>query len=260
VHGTANIVASCLRHATPRLVHVSSIGILDHAGRDLSAPVTETSPLEPRPAARGAYTRTKLEAEATVQAAIRDKALPAVVLRPGQIFGPGAQDVTPNGVVGLAGRWLAVGDGRRTIPLVFVDDVVDALLAAAAKPDAVGRTFHVVDPDAVSRDAYLARYQRWRGRHRPIHAMPGWLFYTLACGVEAIGRLVGREVPLTRYRVRSLRPLDGIVTTAAREGLGWSPRMGLQRGLDQTFGSVSDGGALGDARAPTLGRDHGSPP
>src|SRR3546814_12618178 len=98
--------------------------------------VTQDYPVEPHPDLRGAYTRTKLAAEREVLDAIRDHALPAVIIRPGQIFGPGAETSTPNGVVSLAGRWVAVGSGRRTIPLVYVDDVGDAILLAAEKDPA----------------------------------------------------------------------------------------------------------------------------
>src|SRR3546814_8531654 len=75
------------------------MGVLDHAGRKPGMAVTEDYPVEPHPDLRGAYTRTKLAAEREVLDAIRDHALPAVIIRPGQIFGPGAERSTPNGVV-----------------------------------------------------------------------------------------------------------------------------------------------------------------
>jgi nucleoside-diphosphate-sugar epimerase len=54
-------------------------------------------------------------------------------------------------------------------------------------------------------------------------------------GVELLGKILKRDVPLTRYRVRSLRPLAGFDTRAAREELGWTPRIGVEGGLDATF-------------------------
>jgi nucleoside-diphosphate-sugar epimerase len=58
----------------------------------------------------------------------------------------------------------------------------------------------------------------------------------LAWGVELLGKLLKRDVPLTRYRVRSLRPLARFDLTAARTRLGWTPRKGVRVGLDETFG------------------------
>ena len=198
--------------------------------------MNEQSAYEPHPDKRGAYTRTKLAAERCVLDAIRDRGLPAVVVRPGQIFGPGAERVTPNGTIALAGRWIAVGDGTQTLPLVYRDDAVDALLLAAERPDAAGRMFNVVDPDELPQQDYLRRC-RQALPDLGVSRSPTGLFMLLAHGVELLGRLLKREVPLTRYRVRSLRPLANFDGTAAATVLGWSPKVGVQRGLDLTFGT-----------------------
>jgi predicted dehydrogenase/nucleoside-diphosphate-sugar epimerase len=236
VWGTRNVVEACKAHATGRLVYVSSMSVFDHAGRDPSARMTEDSAFEPHPQWRGAYTQTKLTAEDCVRHAIQADGLPAVILRPGQIFGPGAERVTPNGVIALAGRWIAVGSGAQTIPLVYAEDVVDALVLAAEAPAAIGRTFNVVDPQPITQQAYLARCKRRLGDELKIVRVPTWVFMGLGFGVEMLGKALKREVPLTRYRVRSLRPLANFDTSAAQEGLGWMPATGIDKGLDVTFG------------------------
>ena len=236
VWGTRNVVDACLKHGSRRLVYVSSMSVFDHAGRAADAVMTEASAYEPHPEWRGAYTQTKLNAERHVRDAVERHGLPAVMLRPGQIFGPGAEKVTPNGVIGLAGRWVAVGSGAQTLPLVYIDDVVDALVQAADAPQAVGRMFNIVDTSAVTQEAYLQRAQRKLGGELKRLRVPTWTFLLLGWGVELLGKLLKREVPLTRYRVRSLRPLANFDTTAAREQLGWTPRVGVEQGLDATFG------------------------
>ncbi|MGY0798304.1 NAD-dependent epimerase/dehydratase family protein [Lysobacter sp. A286] len=236
VWGTRNVVAACREHGSRRLVYVSSLSVLDHAGRDPASTVDEASAYEPRPGLRGAYTRTKLIAERMVVEAARE-GLPAVVIRPGQIFGPGAERVTPNGVVALAGYWIAVGDGAQTIPLVYLDDVVDALVLAADAPGAVGAIVNVVDPQPVTQADYLARCQHKLGSDLRMFRVPTGIFMVLGTGVELLGRLLRREVPLTRYRVRSLRPLANFDGAAASRLLGWKPRTGVVHGLDRTFGA-----------------------
>ena len=100
--------------------------------------------------------------------------------------------------------------------------------------------FNIVDPHVVSQQAYLARAKTPRLR---ILRTPVWLFMLLGWGVEQLGKLLRRDVPLTRYRVRSLRPLANFEGSAARDVLGWSPRIGVARGLDLTFGSDQAGTA-----------------
>lgn len=247
VWGTRNVIDACLRHGTRRLVYVSSLSVLDHAGRDPGIQVHETSACEPHPQRRGAYTQTKLQAEREVLEAAHARGLPAVVIRPGQIFGPGAERVTPNGAIALAGRWIAVGDLSRTLPLVYRDDVVDALLLAAEAPGVDGRVFNVVDPEAVTLQQYLDRV-RARLPDLPLLNAPEWLFMALARGVEFLGTLLKRDVPLTRYRVRSLRPLANFDLSAARDLLGWVPKVGVRAGLERTFGTrVTSRAASADA-------------
>lgn len=235
VWGTRNVIDACLAAGTARLVYVSSLSVMDHAGRDPAQPMREDSAYEPHPQWRGAYTQTKLAAERMVLDAIARHALPAVILRPGQIFGPGAEKVTPNGTIALAGRWLAIGKGSQSIPLAYVDDVIDALLLAAQAPAAVGKVFNIVDPQTVTQAAYLARCKAKLGDELRVVRVPTAAFMLLASGVELLGRLLKRDVPLTRYRVRSLRPLAGFDTTAAHTTLGWTPRVGASQGLAITF-------------------------
>lgn len=212
------------------------MSVLDHAGRDPAIAIHEGSALEPHPDWRGSYTQTKLTAEMLVRDAVREHGLPAVILRPGQIIGPGSENITPNGTLAIAGRWIAVGSPSQTLPLVYVDDVVDALLLAAHAPAAQGQLVHVVDPAIVTQGEYLERVRRKRGKGLRLMRWPTWLLLTLAMVVEGLGKVLHRAVPLTRYRVRSLRPLANFDQRVAREVLGWEPRVGLRRGMDVMFG------------------------
>ena len=252
VWGTRNIVDACLAHNTPRLVHVSSLSVLDHAGRDPSCRVTEASALEPHPQRRGAYTQTKGIAEAHVRDAIARHGLPAVVLRPGQIFGLGAERSTPNGTLSIAGRWIAVGPTSRTLPLVHVDDVIDALLLAGSSEAAPGKVFNIVDPTPVTQHQYLAACRRRLGEELRLLHLPTWVFMLLATAVELLGAAARRPVPLTRYRVRSLRPLENFDLAAARDVLGWQPRTGVLRGMAATFGNGAADAAVPDDGAEGL--------
>jgi predicted dehydrogenase/nucleoside-diphosphate-sugar epimerase len=235
IWGTRNIIEACLRHGVRRLIYVSSIGVLDHAGHRDGVPVNETSPLEPLPELRGLYTQTKLQAEQLVLDAIRERGLPAVIVRPGQIFGPGAEHVAPNGIFPLAGQWILAGDGQRLLPLVYVEDVVDGLLAAETAPGAPGNIIHLIDPQPVTQNRYLEWRSAAPGAKRtrrtplPLLMAAGWM-------CEGLARIVKRPLPLSRYRVKSLRPLSPADVSHALKILGWSPAVGSARGLELTFG------------------------
>jgi nucleoside-diphosphate-sugar epimerase len=234
VWGTKNVVAACLRHGIRRLVYVSSLSVLDQAGHRKGVPITESSPIEPHPELRGAYSQTKLIAENVVLDAVRNQNLPAVILRPGQIFGSGAEKTPPSGIIGLAGRWLVMGSGRLPLNLVYVEDAVDALLLAATKPDVSGRVFQLVDPATLTQREYIEAAKK-HGSAPRVSYVPKLVLYTLALGVELLGRVVHRNVPLSRYKIRSLAPISPFDGSAARDQLGWTPAVGTREGLLRTF-------------------------
>ena len=191
IWGTRNMIDACLKHGVKRLIYVSSIGVLDHAGHREGVPVNEESPVEPNPDLRGAYSSTKLLAEQLALTAIRERGLPAVIIRPGQIFGPGAELVTPNGVIKLAGQWLVAGSGSRAIPAVYIDDVADGLLAAETAPNAVGKIIHLIDPQRLTQNQYLEWARHALGA-TPIRRVPNAVFMTLAWMLDIIAGMMKR--------------------------------------------------------------------
>lgn len=233
VWGTQNVIDACRKFGIRRLIHVSSLSVMDHAGRDHNDKVRETSAYEPRPGDRGAYTQTKLKSEQLVLDAVKQYGLPAVVLRPGQIFGPGAEGISPSGAVGIAGRWLIVGSGNRTIPLIYVDDVADALVLAGERVGLEGSVIQLVDSTPVTQREFVDAVRRSRPQKAAF--VPEWLMMFMATGVETLGKILKRGVPLTRYRVKSIFPLANFDNTVAETKLGWKPAVGTREGLARTF-------------------------
>jgi nucleoside-diphosphate-sugar epimerase len=237
VQGTQNVVDACLRHGVKRMVYVSSLTVLDYARMSPDATIDENAPVEPYPERRGLYTQAKVAAERIVLDAIRDRQLPAVVLRPGQIFGPGAEKIPPFGTVTVGGRWLVIGSGGLRLPLVYIDDVVDAIETAATREGVCGSVFQLVDPTTVDQKRYIELCGQ-KGPVRPIYT-PRVVLYGLALALECLGRALHRNVPLTRYKIRSITAPASYDCSAAKRDLGWSPRVGTEAGLEATFSTCA---------------------
>jgi 2-alkyl-3-oxoalkanoate reductase len=234
VWGTRNIVEACARHGVRRLVYVSSMAVLDHAAHLPGVPANEASPCEPNPRERGLYTQTKLEAERMVLQAAAENRIRAVVLRPGQIYGPGAENAPPGGTIEIAGRWLVGGSGEHHLPVVYVENVLDAMLLAARADVPNGSIFQLVDPEGIRQRDYIDCMRR-SGRNPRVWYVPGFILRCAAWCVELIGRMTRRSVPLTPYRVRSVTPLWPCDCTEAHTQLGWKPRVGIREGMAATF-------------------------
>jgi 2-alkyl-3-oxoalkanoate reductase len=222
VWGTRNVVDAALAAGVRRLVHVSSLGILDYASLRDGAVVDEAAALEPRPDERGFYAWAKLAAERTVRDAARDRGLPALVVRPGQIVGPGSERVPPYGTIALGPLWVVVGWGSVRLPLVHVEDVVSALLAAAERPVLDGRVLHLVSPAVVTQRAYLRAVRSHLTGIRVLY-VPRTVLSLAAVLAEGLARVTRRSLPLTRYRLAAIRDVR-FATAAAENDLGWRGR------------------------------------
>ena len=229
--GTRHIVDAVLRQQNTRLVHVSSLSVLHSCLAKPSDTIDETWPLEPNPERRGNYTLYKVRAEQDISSAVRDRGLRAVILRPGQVFGSGAELLTPAVARRMGSRLVVLGDGSVRLPLVFVEDLIDAVIAAAARGPFDGTIIQVVDDSvSINQNDLLARMHL---APLKVARVPRPIVYGLAMGVQLSFKLLGRPAPLSIYRVRSALSSLRFDMTRAKALLGWEPAVGVDEGLNR---------------------------
>jgi predicted dehydrogenase/nucleoside-diphosphate-sugar epimerase len=229
VVGTRNVIDACRKHQVEKLVHVSSMSVLDWAGAPPGTPLNEDSPLEPRPEARGPYTRAKLEAEQLVAKAASD-GLPTVILRPGQIFGGRIPLMTPAVARRLGNRLLVLGDGKLPLPLVHLDDVVDALLAAAGSELRTGEIIQLVDSDVLTQSEVI---ELVHGPGQRVRRVPRWVLLVAGGLSELLLAPLRRASPLSRYRLRSALARRQFDSDRSARLLGWRPQLGVREGTSR---------------------------
>ena len=138
---------------------------------------------------------------------------PAVILRVFMVYGPGQRDLNKliPYVIGsiLKGDTPALTSGQRAIDWIYVDDVVDAFLAAALAENVEGKTIDVGS-----------------GRTETVRGV-----------VQTIARLLEQdEAP--RFGTRPDRPLEHVRVAdprAAEKWLRWTPQVSLEEGLQRTI-------------------------
>jgi nucleoside-diphosphate-sugar epimerase/predicted dehydrogenase len=233
VLGTQNVIDACRRLGVRQLVHVSSLSVVDWAGAADGEPISEVTPLEPRADERGAYTRAKLQAELAVAAAAAER-VPCVIIRPGVIFGGGIPLISPAVARRARERWVVLGTGRLTVPLVYIDDVVDAIMAAVGRRLVAGEVIHIVDDEHLTQDDILALAGTDR---RDVVRVPRAVALTVGKLSEyPLGKL-GRQSPIGVYRLRSAMARATFRSDRAEQLIGWRPRVGIREGIRRATNS-----------------------
>ena len=250
VTGTENIARAALRAGVRRFVHMSSSSVY---GMTLGRPADESFPLAPFP---DPYPVTKAEGDLTVQRMIAEDHLPAVIIRPDQIFGPG--DHLHFGRIAdrlRSGRGIVVGRGDNAMPFVYVTDVVRGLLLALDHDRALGQAYNITNDHPLTQSELLcaiagdiaASPPRFRVPYRALYAA-GYLAERLAMMAPSHSR-----PPITRLGVAFFGTDNRYAIGKARHELGYAPQVDLRDGVRMTALWYRQGERPGLAAVPTAG-------
>ena len=222
-----------------RWVQVSTLGVYQarhHYGTD------ETE--APDIAGLDGYTRTKAEAEVLLRQHIDQNELPAVIVRPGFIYGPGERHWLPGVVEKIqAGKMKLVGDGKKVLNNTHVSNLVDAIFLAVDKEGIVGEVFNVRDERLVTREELIYTIADYLGKPRP-RKVPEWLARGVVGMVEGVARLRGAtEAPLlTRARIKFLTLNLDFSIEKAKRVLDYRPRVDFQEGIRESLDWITGRG------------------
>lgn len=220
VAGTRLVMEAALAAGAERVVHTSSVATI--APNDGGKPADETRPLDER-AAIGAYKRSKVLAERTVEAMIAREGLPAVIVNPSTPVGPRDIRPTPTGriiVEAASGRVPAFVDTG--LNLVHVDDVAAGHVAALER-GRIGERYILGGQDMLLADM-LREIARLARRRPPRVRLPRRWLFPAAVVAEIVAARTGREPFLTLDGLRMARHRMFFSSGKALRELGYRAR------------------------------------
>jgi len=221
------LVEQARRAGARRLVHVSSVGVY---GKLAHLPADEDDPCRPQ----SVYGESKLAGERLVREAADRCGLPAVVLRPAWVYGPGCPR-TEKIYRALRRRRMPIigrGDNRRH-PL-WIDDFTEACRLAMERDEAVGQLVLVAGPEVVTSRELIATACEVLGLPRPWLRLPRVAGVGLAMACELAFGALRSEPPFSRRSLEFFETDNAFDVGRARRVLGFEPRVTLRQGLGLT--------------------------
>lgn len=227
VEGTRAVLAVSGEIANlSRFVHVSTTGVLGPTG---DQPANEDRSAAPS----NIYERTKWQAELLVREAI-EKGFPAVIVRPGLVYGPGDMHLLGFFRAIQRGFFRPIGSKPIWLHPIYVADHTKALLSSAYSQQALGECFHIAGAEPVTVSEFAAAIAVALGK-RPPHGYYPLPVARLAAGISGL-LPAGMQAwaPLTRSRVDFLSHNRVYDVSKARNLLGFSADTALAFGLAKT--------------------------
>ena len=169
------------------------------------------------------YSISKWEAEQALHRITKETGLEVVIIRPPLVYGPGvwgnfAQMLR---VVAL-GAPLPLASVRNKRDLVYLGNLVDALIACATHPNATGQTYLVSDGESVSTPALIRNLAKALGSRCLVFPFPIFILKFLA-------NWIGKSATVDRL-TQSLQ----IDISKIRNELAWTPPYTMEQGLTVT--------------------------
>lgn len=216
VAGTERLARQAVAHGVRRLVFLSSVKV---HGEETALPYSEEmalAPLDP-------YGVSKLEAEEVLKKIAAETGLELVILRPPLVYGPGVKANFLN-LLKIVDRGIPlplarVNNGRS---LIYLENLIDAIITCANHPQAAGQTFLVSDGEDVSTPMLVRRVAI------ALDCQARLLPFPLSL-IRLAGKLTGKSMAVDRL-------LGSLIIDSGklRQVLGWKPPFTMQEGLRET--------------------------
>ena len=216
VEGTEWLARSAAAAGVKRFLYLSSVKV---NGEGKKEPYTELD----APAPEDAYGISKREAEQALHRVSAETGMQMVIIRPPLVYGPG---VKANFL-----RLMQIVDRRIPLPLsriqnsrsmIYLDNLVDAIMTCIVEKDAAGKTYLVSDGEDVSTPKLIRRIAASLERKACLFPFSPKLIW-----------LAGKCIGKTRAVDRLLGSLAVDSSKIQRE-LNWTPPYTMERGLEET--------------------------
>lgn len=157
VEGTRNLLELAAQKKIKHIVYLSTTEVYGEA----TGEVDETAPLQ---YTGNEYNRMKIDAEKVCWEYIQ-KGVPITILRPSIVYGPFSNNWSVRfAQMFMRGEWgiyEKYGEGKCN--LIFIDDLVRAIVLSLHKKEAIGQAFNVNGPEIITWNEYFRRFNQKLG-------------------------------------------------------------------------------------------------
>jgi nucleoside-diphosphate-sugar epimerase len=223
VEGTRYLAKTAKASGVQLFIHASTAWVY---GWDACAGTTEHSAYR---ISQDLYIDTKIKAEYELQQ-LRREGLPLVIVQPSQVYGPKDRHwtLTPLRLM-QSGMMFLVNGGCGLIQPIYVDDVVEGIIAAARR-GRIGETYLLCGQEAISMKRYYSYLGEMIGQ-QAFPSLPGSIMMVVASLIERFSALMHRHPLISTAEVRSNMMNASYSGDKAYNELGFIPQIHLEEGM-----------------------------
>ena len=227
VDGTANVLLPAARYGVRAILASSIVVYGDDLGK---GPCREDRRYG---APQGPYSRAKQAQEQLALRLAEDTDLKLTVIRPANVYGVGSRPWVEMVLPLLRRReFTLIAGGNHNAGLCHVENLVEMLMLAGSRAEAIGRVYNACDPWEISWKRYFSDLARFVEAPPP-RSLPRFLAKPTAALCERWWRWTKRpgRPPMTLEALNLAGSNHQIPIDRARDELGYEPRISYEEAI-----------------------------
>lgn len=225
VEGTKKALEAAAENRVKHFIFTSTTGVMG----DINDSADEQTPSNPKTP----YEKSKAEAEKLVLS--YQEVLPVTIVRPALVLGPNKE--WKKIIEMIAKNAPLIGDGSNAWQVIYVDDLVEALVFLAAKEEALGETFIAAEKNPKTLREIVEFVRNKKKASGKLKTMPVLLAKIMAFFSTTLSKITGKKPFFTKEIIERTTRLRHY-STKKIEALGWKARHSTFEALEKTMNEL----------------------
>ena len=228
VLATRNLVAAAEKYKVRRFVQISSIVAY---GNSAEGELDEEQPVH---ADGGSYVLTKLASEHSVLAATANSAMELVIIRPGDVYGPGSRPwvILPIEAINK-GQFMLPAKGEGFFRPIFIDDLICGIALAVSTKEAAGEIFNLSCEGYMTTAEFFSHHYQWMNKRGPLKVSTGLAMFAASAATK-LAQMTGGVNEASTATVAQLCTKSWFSIAKAERLLGWKPEVTFEDGIQRS--------------------------
>lgn len=231
LEGTENVCQAAHEDKVARLIYISTNDVFGQ----IEGPVINE--LYPFKQWSEPYPDFKIEAEKIVRYYFNEHGVPATMVYPCWVYGPGDKTFVPLLADAIVKKEMMFWRKDVLVWPTYIDNLIDLLMLLSEDDQAVGNGYLVHDGESTTLQQFCTDIANTMGVKSPTMHIPYSLVYFAAVVMEKIWKLfkIKQRPLLTTYAVKNLGSRFKYSIEKAERDLGWKPKVSFAEGKAKTM-------------------------
>jgi nucleoside-diphosphate-sugar epimerase len=230
VEGTRNLIESCNGNSIERFIYCSSIAAAgpNPDNKTLLTEKDSCKPITP-------YGISKYETEKIVLGYSKQNKIPAVIIRPPTIYGPGQSKIITDFFLQVRkGKFYVMGTGEYLRSLCYIENLIEGILLAEKNPAAVGEIFYLSDRKVYTFKEIVQTLADVQGVNLTLIKLPPIVAHLAMSLFSILYKFININI-LKLYTIGIMGKNLGCSIAKAEDLLSFNPKIGLKDGIHRTI-------------------------